>query len=124
MRLFPVFDSAIVTSISPFSVQRLDVAVRVQPLVLSLGAQRLGVATSKVTPLGDRRHPTIEASFYYSAYYYYYYSARCDRSCKQTVIVFVIALVIVLWDRNHLRSLPPYFSSTMLLCARMRTGTL
>ena len=97
--------------------QRLDVAVRVQPLVLSLGAQRLGVATSKVTPLGDRRHPTIEASFSSS-------SARCDRSCKQIVIVFVIALVIVLWDRTHLRSLPPYSSSTLLLCARMRTGTL
>ena len=103
--------------------QRLDVAVRVQPLVLSLGAQRLGVATGKVAPLGDRRHPTIEASASSSSS-----SARCDRSCKQIVIVFVIVfvivLVIVLWDRTHLRSLPPYSSSTLLLCVRMRTGTL
>ena len=98
--------------------QRLDVAVRVQPLVLSLGAQRLGVATSKVTPLGDRRHLTIEANFSSSS------SPRCGRSFKQIVIVFVIVLVIVLWDRTHLRSVPPYSSSTLLLCARMRTGTL
>ena len=94
--------------------QRLGVAVRVQPIVLSLGAQCLGVATSKVAPLGDRHLSTIEASASSSA--------RCDRSRKQIVIVFVIVfvivLVIVLWDSIHLPSLPPYSSSTFLLCAR------
>ena len=34
------------------------------------------------------------------------------------VILFVIAFVIVLWDRIFLGSLPPYSSSTFLLCAR------
>ena len=80
--------------------QRLDVAVRVQPLVLNLGAQCLGVATSDIASLGDRRHPAIEAGASSSSS-----SARCDRSCKQVVtvfvIVFVIVLVIVLWDRTR-----------------------
>ena len=51
--------------------QRFDVAVRVQPLDLSLGAQRLGVATTKVASLGDRCHLTIEAYYYYYSSFFY-----------------------------------------------------
>ena len=40
------------------------------------------------------------------------------------VIVFVIAFVIVLLVWIHLGSLLTYSSSTLLLCARMRTGKL